>query len=247
MAPSDTAHSKPATAKRSVPFECFDRIGGAARIITARRRQQLSERDLIASHQENEHRTHQEPLVLPAGGRLDSDGRRQCSCAMTRSMSDASSANDAPYASARARMTMSTLRSSGRMRVLESSRSRRFSRFRATADCRCRGTINPTRLPPVASGRTRGEAAARTSSMLVRKRFPSCAIRCRSAPRVIRARRGNACDARGVSGSCVLVRDANRQLLPPLLATASEGLATPFRFHARTNPCVLTRRVLRGR
>jgi hypothetical protein len=70
--------------------------------------------------------------------------------------------------------------------------------------------------------------------MLVRKRFPSCAIRCRSAPRVIRARRGNACDARGVSGSCVLVRDANRQLLPPLLATASEGLATPFRFHART-------------
>jgi hypothetical protein len=83
-------------------------------------------------------------------------------------------------------------------------------------------------------GRTRGEATIRTSSMLVRRRFPSCAIRCRSAPRVIRARRGNACDARGVSGSCVLVRNANRQLLPPLLAAASKGLATPLRFHPRT-------------
>jgi len=52
----------------------------------------------------------------------------------------------------------------------------------------------------------------------------------------MRARRGNPSDARGVSGSGVFVRDTDRQLLPSLLAAASQGLATPFRFHARTEP-----------
>jgi hypothetical protein len=36
------------------------------------------------------------------------------------------------------------------------------------------------------------------------------------------------------SGSCVLVRDTDSQLLTSLLATASECLATPLRFHTRT-------------
>jgi hypothetical protein len=49
----------------------------------------------------------------------------------------------------------------------------------------------------------------RTSNNAVRIRFPSCAIRCSSAPRVIRARRGNPSDALNVSGSGVLVRDAD--------------------------------------
>lgn len=52
----------------------------------------------------------------------------------------------------------------------------------------------------------------------------------------MRARRGNPSDARGVSGSGVFVRDADRQLLPSLLAAASQGLPTPLRFHARTKP-----------
>ena len=52
----------------------------------------------------------------------------------------------------------------------------------------------------------------------------------------MRARRGNPSDARGVSGSSVLVRDADRELLPSFLTAASQGLATPLRFHARTKP-----------
>ena len=52
----------------------------------------------------------------------------------------------------------------------------------------------------------------------------------------MRARRGNPSDARGVSGSGVFVRDADRELLPSFLTAASQGLATPLRFHARTKP-----------
>jgi hypothetical protein len=40
-------------------FERFDGISGAARIITARRRQQGTQRDLIRPHQQNEKRPHQ--------------------------------------------------------------------------------------------------------------------------------------------------------------------------------------------
>jgi hypothetical protein len=38
----------------------------------------------------------------------------------------------------------------------------------------------------------------------------------------------------GVSGSGVLVRDADRQLLPSLLPAAGKGLTTPLGFHTRT-------------
>src|SRR5215207_7383119 len=75
---------------------------------------------------------------------------------------------------------------------------------------------------------------ARTSRNVVRIRFPSCAIRCSSAPRVMRARRGKPSDARGASGSGVLVRDADRQLLPSLLPAAGQGFTAPLRFHTRT-------------
>jgi hypothetical protein len=50
----------------------------------------------------------------------------------------------------------------------------------------------------------------------------------------MRPRRGNPSDARGVSGSCVLIRDTDGQLLAPLLPAASERLATPLRFHTGT-------------
>src|SRR5829696_4960166 len=87
---------------------------------------------------------------------------------------------------------------------------------------------------------------ARTSRNVVRIRFPSCAICCNSAPRVMRARRGNPSDAWGVSGSGVLIRDADCQLLPSLLPAAGEGLTTPLGFHTRTEPVRLeTPRVAR--
>jgi hypothetical protein len=74
----------------------------------------------------------------------------------------------------------------------------------------------------------------RTSNKAVRIRFPSCAMRCSSAPRVIRARRGKASDVFGVSGAGVLIRDADRELLPSLLPASRKGLTTPLGFHTRT-------------
>jgi hypothetical protein len=148
-------------------------------------------------------------------------------------MSKVRSSKRARYASGRILITTSAANPEGRNFVLISSRSRRLTRFLATADCRNRGTISPTRVQ-TAGGYTRREAIARTSRKVVRIRFPSCTIRCSSAPRVMRARRGNRSDAWGVSGSCVLVRDTDSQLLTPLLSAASKRLATPLRFHTRT-------------
>ncbi len=86
------------------------------------------------------------------------------------------------------------------------------------------------------AGRAKGEAIARTSRKTVRIRFPSCAIRSRSAPRVMRARRGKPSDGLGASGSCVLVRDSDGELLPSLFAAASKCLTTPLGLHTRTKP-----------
>ena len=50
----------------------------------------------------------------------------------------------------------------------------------------------------------------------------------------MRARRGKLSDALGASGSCVLVRDSDGELLTSLLAAARKGLTTPLGFHTRT-------------
>jgi hypothetical protein len=113
------------------------------------------------------------------------------------------------------------------------SRSWRLRRFRATAERLNRGTISPTRIGAPA-GCACGEAAARTSRYVVRMRFPSRAIRCSSAPRVMRACRGKPSDAWGVLCSGVLVRDTDRELLPPFLPAAGQSRAAPLRFHTRT-------------
>ena len=133
------------------------------------------------------------------------------------------------------------------MRV--NSRRRRFSRFRATAECLNRGIIKPIRTPFQASPEhTRGEAAARTSICTVRMRFPSRAMRCSSAPRVIRAFRGKLRDTFAVLCSRVLVWDTNRQLLSPLFSTSSKGRTSPLCFHSRTKtvrfePACITRAI----
>ena len=184
-------------------LERFDGVGRATRIITARRGKQGTERDLVRAHHQDEQRSHQEsldPESAGASGAVDRGGLLACqasSCPSTRSISAPSAEKATRYASGRIRITMSAGTSLGRRRVLDSSRRRRFTRLRATADWRKRGTISPIRVL-VPSGSTRGEATTRTSSNAVRIRFPSCAIRCSSAPRVMRARRGNPSDARGV-------------------------------------------------
>jgi hypothetical protein len=95
--------------------------------------------------------------------------------------------------------------------------------------------IKPIRIPACTSSEcARGEVAARTSMYLVRMRFPSRAMRCSSAPCVIRAFRGKPNDAFGVLRSSVLIWDANCQLLASLLPTASKCCTTPLCFHART-------------
>ena len=160
-------------------------------------------------------------------------------------MSLASAAKVASYASGRILITISTAMDNGTSCKRASSRSRRLRRLRSTAECLNRGTINPTRTPRRTSSEcARGEAAVRTSMYLVRMRFPSRAMRCSSAPLVMRASRGKLKDAFGVLRSSVLIWDANRQLLAPLLAPTCKRSATPLRFHACTKtvrlepPCV---------
>src|SRR6188472_3638055 len=134
-------------------FERFDGVGRAAGIITARRRQQGTERYLIRTHEQNEKRSHQvsaDPMSAGLPGEGDggpgSRARQVTSCVTIRSMSEASAEKVARYVSGRIRMTTSAATSVGSRRVLESSRRRRFTRLRATADWWNRGTISPMRV-----------------------------------------------------------------------------------------------------
>ena len=107
--------------------------------------------------------------------------------------------------------------------------------------------MSPTRIR-LPGERSRGEAAARTSRCMVRMRFPSRAMRCNSAPRVIRACRGKPSDAWAVLRPRVLVRDTDRELLPSLLAAAGQCRSAPLRLHActetvRLEPSRVTRTV----
>ncbi len=75
-------------------LERFDGISGAARIITARRREQGAERHLVGAYQQNEKRPHQlslgTPPMLPSGEMapvLGSFVRHRRSCVIIWSMS----------------------------------------------------------------------------------------------------------------------------------------------------------------
>ena len=84
-------------------LERFDGISGAAGIITARRREQGTERDLIGAYHQNEKRSHQvsfddspvlrSSAVAPPGS--GSPTRHRWICMITRSMSEASEAKGA--------------------------------------------------------------------------------------------------------------------------------------------------------
>jgi len=71
--------------------------------------------------------------------------------------------------------------------------------------------------------------------------------RCSSAPRVIRASRGKPRDAFGVLCSRVLIWDTHRQLLSPFLGRRARVARPTFVSIRARKPCVLSRRVLRGR
>jgi hypothetical protein len=58
IASEDSTKRKPASANRTVTFERFDRIHGAAWIIAARGRQERRKRHLIAADKEHEQRSH---------------------------------------------------------------------------------------------------------------------------------------------------------------------------------------------
>lgn len=145
-------------------------------------------------------------------------------------MSRRSNSKVASYVVARAIRTMSCDGFPGISTVRASSRSRRFSLFRSTAECFAFGTMSPILDLP---GCGKGETLNRTSRNLVRMRFPSRNMRCRSGPRVIRHSRGNPEDTSAESGSGVLVRDPDRQLLTAFLASTGQCGTAPLRFH----PC----------
>jgi hypothetical protein len=233
IAPSQAAECQPSSAKCTVTVECFDGIGGTTWIITARGRQQRRQHDLIRPHEQDEHgpRHCSDDVDDRTARRLIHRGNRRGNCVAARTISIASSSNDAVYASGRARMTMSTESIVAKRRVRTSSRKRRFSRLRSIADLEYRGTTIPTRGCPKA------EAITRTSRCIVRIRFPSRATFWSSTPRVSRWLRGKSSPCRGCwSGAAVLARDPNSQPLPPFLPTAAESLASPLGRHAGTKP-----------
>ena len=140
MTPPNAAECEPATTKCAVTLERLDCVGGAAGIITARSGQQGTERDLVRTYEQNEKRSHQvsrgRTSADEPGGCGDSGAtaRQAVSCVSIRSMSAASAEKAAPYASGRIRMTTSTGTSAGSRRVRDSSRSRRLTLLRATAE-----------------------------------------------------------------------------------------------------------------
>ena len=69
MTARDSARREPTAAQRTVFFERFDRIRGAAWIITARGRQQRTQRDLISANEKNENGTQRSRLPVSAIGR----------------------------------------------------------------------------------------------------------------------------------------------------------------------------------
>jgi hypothetical protein len=58
VTPPDTADCEPTATKGTMALERFDGIRGATGIITAGRRKQMPERDLISSNTQNEQRPH---------------------------------------------------------------------------------------------------------------------------------------------------------------------------------------------
>ena len=121
-----------------------------------------------------------------------------------------------------------------------SSRRRRLSRFLSTAEWPYLGTMIPARTSGgVDTSDGEGEAAARTSSVPVRTRFPSFLTRSSSDAFVIRCALGKR--ARGESpvigapdsGSRdVLARDPDGETLAPLLAAAAQDITPPSCSHA---------------
>jgi hypothetical protein len=112
----------------------------------------------------------------------------------------------------------------GNSSIRTSSRKRRLSRFRSTAECWCRGTTMPMRET------SRGEAVNRTSRCTVRTRFPSRMTSCNSWPRVNRERRGKPWPS---LRACVLVWQSNGEALTALLTATAENFTSPLGFHAR--------------
>jgi hypothetical protein len=178
MTACDSSRRQPRATQRTVLLERFNGIRGTAWIIAARRWKQRRQCHLIPAYHQYEEGTHRGYMPDPSAEKW----------AATDMISSRSDANSAEYDSRRARIAMSVdgrSLSFGNSSIRTSSRSRRFRRFRSTAECRWRGTTTPIREC------ARGEARARTSRCTVRIRFPSRMTFCRSRPRVSRLRRGN--------------------------------------------------------
>jgi len=67
VTPPDAADGEPASTQRPMAFQRFDGIGGAARIITACRGQQVPERHLVCTHTQDENGSHQVSLGSVGG------------------------------------------------------------------------------------------------------------------------------------------------------------------------------------
>ena len=174
VTPENSARSHPPALGRTILLQRLHGVSRASRIVATRRREQRANPDLIPPDYENQNPLHRSRRLLCSSIKAL---RTLYNCSFN-------SSNDRSYALRRHRIMRSRDISSGSNIRLEISRSRRFSRFRSTAECPCRGTIIPTRTY------CRGEARDRTSRSNARTRLPFFEMPPNSELRVIRFDRG---------------------------------------------------------
>ena len=135
VAACNATQRHPASADGPVALECLNGVRRAAWIVATCGRQERGERYLIAAYEQDEDRPHHAGQA------------RMTACCTPAVSSVRSTSNAAAYARGPARTTRSAPRSgrSGRISHRTSSRRRRFRRLRSTMECRCFGTMMPTR------------------------------------------------------------------------------------------------------
>jgi len=210
VAPENSTDPHESAVHRSVALKGLNHVGRTARIIPASRGQKRTERHLIGAHAKNEQPTHvrSDPAMRSVA---DSTAAANCS-------------NVASYVSRRARTSTSFGPIRGSIRTRTSSRRRRLSLFRSTAELPYRATTTAARAMPLSESRWRMSINGE------RCRLPERARRAMSPLRVMRRSREK---PRPGSDASVLAGDFYRQALAAFFATTAQCGAAPPRFHAR--------------
>jgi hypothetical protein len=167
MATGKPTHRQPKSPRRAVALECLKRILATGGGEPAGGREQRADETAIADyqHDENPRRSCRRDLIYQAHFRCAHSRRSAPTCRRrsrpsTRSRSAASSAWRAPAAAGCARTTSKQPSGSQATRLRISSRSRRFTRLRTTAEPTARLTTKPTFGPASVGTAPAGSSSA---------------------------------------------------------------------------------------